>query len=160
MRRKIIEKLFIFLMKASTAFVMLPLFLIVLTILWRGIPAINLDMITQTPKGGFYLGKEGGVLNAIAGSFYLSSLATLFAVLVSLPVVIFLNVYHRRGSNTAWVIRLCMDVMAGVPSIVFGAFGFIIMLFFGMKVSLLAGIITVGILILPITIRKMDEIMK
>src|SRR5437867_11265948 len=124
MKRKIIEKVFLMLMKVSTGFVMLPLFLIVLTILWRGVPAINLDMITQTPKGGFYLGKEGGVLNAIAGSFYLSSLATLFAVAVSLPVVIFLNIYERQGSNKAWMIRLCMDVMAGVPSIVFGAFGF------------------------------------
>ena len=152
--------MFLVFMKVSTGLVMLPLFLIVLTILWRGLPSINLDMITQTPKGGFYLGKEGGVLNAIAGSFYLSSLATVFAVAVSLPVVIFLNIYQKQGSNAAWFIRLCMDVMAGVPSIVFGAFGFIVMLFFGLKVSLLAGIITVGILILPITIRSMDEMIK
>src|SRR5438477_10682211 len=126
MKRKIIEKVFLMLMKVSTGFVMLPLFLIVLTILWRGIPSINLDMITQTPKGGFYLGKEGGVLNAIAGSFYLGSLATVFAMVVSLPVVIYLNIYLGHGSQLAWFIRLCMDVMAGVPSIVFGAFGFII----------------------------------
>src|SRR5947207_8226097 len=109
MRRKIIEKIFLMLMKVSTIFVMLPLFLIILTILWRGLPAINLDMITETPKGGFYLGKEGGVLNAIAGSFYLSAFATFFAVLVSLPVVIFLNIYEKQGSNRAWTIRLCMD---------------------------------------------------
>lgn len=140
--------------------VMLPLFLIILTILIKGIPSINLSMITETPKGGFYLGKEGGVLNAIAGSFYLSASATFLAVFISLPVVLFLNIYLKRGSFASWLIRLCMDVMSGVPSIVFGAFGFLVMLFFGMKVSLLAGIITVTILIMPITIRSMDEMVR
>src|SRR6185295_11822259 len=117
--------MFLFFMKVSTVLVMLPLFLIILTILWRGLPAINFDMITQTPKGGFYLGKEGGVLNAIAGSFYLSSFATIIAVIISIPIVIFLNIYQKQGSKAAWSIRLCMDVMSGIPSIVFGAFGFI-----------------------------------
>jgi phosphate transport system permease protein len=159
-RRKIIEFIFLILMKASVLLVTLPLFLILVTILFRGIPAIDLAMITETPKGGFYLGKEGGVLNAIAGSFYLSTCATLLAMFISLPVVIFLNIYERHGSNRVWFIRLCMDVMAGVPSIVFGAFGFLIMLFFGLKVSLLAGIITVTLLILPVTIRSMDEMIR
>src|ERR1043165_6895482 len=116
MKRRIIEKAFVWLMKLSTILVLLPLFLIILTILWRGLPAINLDMITQTPKGGFYLGKQGGVLNAIAGSFYLSICATVVAVLISLPVVMYLNIYEKQGSKVAWFIRLCMDVMAGVPS--------------------------------------------
>jgi phosphate transport system permease protein len=159
-RRKYTELIFLLLMRLSVLLVMMPLFLIVMTILVKGIPSISLDMITQTPKGGYYMGKEGGVLNAIAGSFYLSTAATLLAVAISLPSVIFLNVYQRRGSAFAWFIRLCMDVMAGVPSIVFGAFGFLVMLFFGLKVSLLAGIITVTLLIMPMTIRSMDEMMK
>src|SRR6187551_3068088 len=159
-RRKYTELFFLGLMKLSMFLVMLPLFLIILTILIKGIPSINLSMITETPKGGFYLGKEGGVLNAIAGSFYLSASATFLAVFISLPVVLFLNIYLKRGSFAAWLIRLCMDVMSGVPSIVFGAFGFLVMLFFGMKVSLLAGIITVTILIMPVTIRSMDEMVR
>jgi len=159
-KRKFIELFFLSLMKLSMFLVMLPLFLIILTILIKGIPSINLSMITETPKGGFYLGKEGGVLNAIAGSFYLSASATFLAVFISLPVVLFLNIYLKRGSFASWLIRLCMDVMSGVPSIVFGAFGFLVMLFFGMKVSLLAGIITVTILIMPITIRSMDEMVR
>ena len=159
-RRLFKEKFFTWLMKLAAMLVMLPLFLIILTILLRGLPAMNLHIITETPKGGFYLGKEGGVLNAIVGSFYLSASATLLAVIISLPVVIYLNIYQKQGSRIAWSIRLCMDVMSGIPSIVFGAFGFIVMLFFGMKVSLLAGIVTVGLLILPITIRSMDEMAK
>ena len=159
-KRKIFEWVFVVLMKLSLLMVLLPLALILGTILVRGLPAMSLEMITETPKGGFYLGKEGGVLNAIAGSFYLSILATMFAVIISLPVVMFLNVYQKRGSMAAWSIRLCMDVMAGVPSIVFGAFGFLVMLFFGLKVSLLAGIITITLLILPVTIRSLDEIVR
>jgi phosphate transport system permease protein len=159
-KRKFIELFFVFLMRLSMFLVMLPLFLIILTILVKGIPSIDLAMITQTPKGGFYLGKEGGVLNAIAGSFYLSACATFFAVCISIPVVLYLNIYLKSGSNKAWLIRLCMDVMSGVPSIVFGAFGFLVMLFLGLKVSLLAGIITVTILIMPVTIRSMDEMVR
>ena len=58
-------------------------------------------MITQTPQGGYYLGKEGGILNAIVGSLYLAGGATLLAFLLSLPVALYLNVYstaRRHGS--------------------------------------------------------------
>jgi phosphate transport system permease protein len=158
--RKLKEKIMTTVMRFATLLVMLPLFLILATIIVKGIPAMNLQMITQTPKGGFYLGREGGVLNAIAGSFYLSASATFLAVIMCIPVVIFLNIYEKKGSKVAWLIRLCMDIMSGIPSIVFGAFGFIVMLYFGMKVSLLAGIITVSLLILPITIRSIDEMVK
>lgn len=160
MKRRLVEKILLVLMKFSMVLVLLPLILIVFTILLRGIPAMNLDMITQTPKGGFYLGKEGGVLNAIAGSFYLSVCATVIALCISIPVVIFLNIYQKRGSNVAWFIRFCLDVMTGIPSIVYGAFGFLLMLFLGIKASLLAGIITVAILILPVTIRSIDEMFR
>jgi len=60
---------------------------------------MNLAMITQTPKGGFYLGKEGGILNAIVGSLYLATGATFLAILISLPVVLYLNVYAKKGSR-------------------------------------------------------------
>jgi len=69
-------------------------------------------------------------------------------------------VYLRKGSRLAGLIRFSLDVLWGVPSIVIGAFGFTIMLFFGLRASLLAGIITVALLIMPIMIRAMDEIIK
>lgn len=158
--RKAEEKFFYFLMRCSVFIIAGCLFLIMFVILWKGLPSLSIEMITQTPEGGFYLGKGGGILNAIAGSFYLGLGATVLALFISLPVVIYINIYSSHNSWFAWFTRTCMDVLMGIPSIVFGAFGFLVMLFFGMKVSLLAGIITVALLILPILIRSMDEVIK
>jgi len=132
------------------------LVLILGTIVWRGLPSLNLDMLTQTPKGGYYLGKEGGILNAIVGSFYLAGGGTLLAVVISLPIALYLQIYAAR-TRRAELARLVLDVLWGIPSIVYGAFGFIIMLAVGMRASLLGGIITLALLELPIIVRGMDE---
>jgi len=159
-RRKIEEKIFKALMIASTVVVIGSLLLIIGTIVFKSIPALSLSMITQTPKGGYYLGKEGGILNAIIGSLYLASGATLLSVLLSLPIVLYLNLYSRKTSAFASFTRFSLDVLWGIPSIVYGAFGFIIMIFLGLRASLLAGIITVSLLELPIMSRAMDEVMR
>jgi len=159
-RRKIEENFFRVLMATSILIVIACLGLIVGTIIWKGLPALSLSMITETPKGGYYLGREGGILNAIVGSLYLASGATLLAVVFSLPIVLFINVYARKTSRLATWTRFSFDVLWGVPSIVYGAFGFIIMIFMGLRASLLAGIITVALLELPIMSRAMDEVIR
>jgi phosphate transport system permease protein len=159
-RRKIEENFFRVLMVTSISIVVACLGLIVGTIIWKGLPALSLSMITETPKGGYYLGREGGILNAIVGSLYLASGATLLAVVFSLPIVLFINVYARKTSRLATWTRFSFDVLWGVPSIVYGAFGFIIMIFMGLRASLLAGIITVALLELPIMSRAMDEVIR
>ena len=155
-KAKIEEKIFQGLMIASAVTVLGSLVLILGTVVWRGLPALNLDMLTQTPKGGYYLGKEGGILNAIVGSLYLATGGTVLALLASLPIALYLQIYAAR-SRRAEVIRLALDVLWGVPSIVYGAFGFIIMLALGMRASLLGGIIALALLELPIMARSMDE---
>ena len=155
-KAKLQENLVRVLMIASTTVVLGSLILILGTIVWRGLPALNLAMLTQTPKGGYYLGKEGGILNAIVGSLYLAVGGTGLALLVSLPIALYLQLYAAR-SRRAEVIRLALDVLWGVPSIVYGAFGFIIMLWLGIRASLLGGIIALGFLELPIMVRGMDE---
>ncbi len=117
-------------------------------------------MLTETPKGGYYLGKEGGILNAIVGSLYLAGGATLLALLLGAPVVMYLNVYAKKRSRLVLFTRFSFDVLWGVPSIVYGAFGFTIMLLFGLKASLLGGIIAVALMILPIMSRAMDEVVR
>jgi phosphate transport system permease protein len=144
------------LMILSAAAVLGSLVVILATVAWRGLPALNLDMLTQTPKGGYYLGKEGGILNAIVGSLCLAGGATLLALVASLPIALYLQVY-AAGSRYAELVRLALDVLWGVPSIVYGAFGFIIMLWLGMRASLLGGIIALAFLELPIMARGMDE---
>lgn len=146
---------------AAAAFALfLSLFLIMATILAKGLPSLNMAMLTQTPRGGYYLGKEGGILNAIVGSLYLAGGATALALFLSVPIVLYLNVYAKKRSRFVLFTRFSLDVLWGVPSIVYGAFGFTIMLLFGLKASLLGGIIAVALLILPIMSRAMDEVVR
>lgn len=159
-RRQIEERFFHGLMICSTALIFLSLAAILATILIKGLPAMKWSMLTETPKGGFYLGKEGGILNAILGSLYIAGGATLVTLFISLPIVLFLNVYARKNSFFAAFTRFSFDVLYGVPSIVYGAFGFTLMLYLGVRASLLGGIIAVSLLILPIMCRAMDEVMR
>jgi len=159
-RRRLEERVFKVLMLASTVIVTASLLVIVATVVVKSLPALRLSMLVQTPKGGYYLGKEGGILNAITGSLYLASGATLLAVLLSLPVVLYINLYARKKSVLATFTRFSLDVLWGIPSIVFGAFGFIVMMTLGLRASLLAGIITVGLLEIPIMARAMDEVIR
>jgi phosphate transport system permease protein len=159
-KRKLEENIFKTLMIFSTSFVVGSLILILVTIFLKGLPALNLDMLIKTPKGGYYLGKEGGILNAILGSIVLGMGATFLAILVSLPLVFYLNLYLKKNSRLALSVRFFLDVLWGIPSIVYGAFGFTVMIFLGLQASLLAGIITVALLILPIMSRSMDEVLK
>lgn len=154
------EKIFRGLMIFSTLIIVGLLAMILGSILYKGLPALSWEMLTQTPKGGFYLGKSGGILNAIAGSFYIAIGATFLSLFVSIPVAIYINIYRRKFSKYSNFVRLCLDVLWGVPSIVYGALGFSLMLFIGLKTSLLAGIIIVTILIIPVMIRAMDEVIK
>ncbi|MCJ7569110.1 MAG: phosphate ABC transporter permease PstA [Anaerolineales bacterium] len=155
-RRKIEECFFKGLMIGSAVIVLGSLALILCTVVMRGLPAFNLDMLTQTPKGGYYLGGEGGILNAIVGSLYLAGGATALAIVISLPIALFLQFYVTR-SRYAAMIRLALDVLWGIPSIVYGAFAFILMLWLGLRASLLGGIIALTLLELPIMTRGMDE---
>lgn len=160
MDRLLEENLFKALMLTSLTIVVGSLFAVVAVIVWNGAPAITLSMITQTPKGGYYLGKEGGILNAIMGSLYLALGSVFSALVISLPIALSLQKDYVKKTKVAYYIRLSLDVLWGTPSIVYGAFGFIIMLYLGMKASLLGGIIVLTILQLPIMIRAMDEVIK
>jgi phosphate transport system permease protein len=157
-RRKLVEGFFRVLMISSLIVVVGSLVLILATVVWRGLPALNLAMVTQTPKGGYYLGKEGGILNAIVGSLYLAGGATALALAVGLPIALYLQLY----AGHSWLVelaRLALDVLWGVPSIVYGAFGFTITIWLGMRASLLGGIIVLALLELPIMVRGIDETM-
>jgi len=157
--RRVVEIVAKIAMIGSTTLVIGSLLAIIGTIVWKSLPALKLSMITQTPKGGYYLGKEGGILNAIVGSLYLGLGATALALVFSLPIVLYLNLYQKKNSRLAGLTRFTFDVLWGIPSIVYGAFGFVLMMAVGLRASLLAGIITVALLELPIMSRAIDEVM-
>ena len=158
--RKIESGIFYILMIIATTIIVSSLLLILWTIVEKGIHSLTWDMVSKVPEGGFYFGKEGGVLNAIIGSLYITLGSGLLGLLISMPIVLYVNIYAKRDTFFTHAIRLILDVLFGIPSIVYGAFGFTIMVYFGLKTSLLAGIITVGFLTFPIMARSMDEVVK
>ena len=155
-----IERLMRVLMIVALLLVFGFVFSIIYTIFSRGWGAMSWDMITKLPGGGFYIGKEGGFLNAIVGSLYIVGISTFLGLLISIPVVFYLNIYLKKSSKVAYIARLAYDVLFGIPSIVYGAFGFAIMVYLGLKASLLGGVIVITLLIIPIFIRSMDEVAK
>lgn len=159
MSRKLLEELFFkYLMAAFTFGLIALLFFIVYEIFEKGIPALSWEMVSQVPKGGFYFGKEGGIFNAIVGTLYLSVGAAVLSFLISLPVAFFINISLVKHPNLQHAIRFVLDLLWGVPPIVYGAFGFALMLLLGFPSSLLAGTLTITFLITPIMIRAMDEV--
>jgi len=158
--KKTEENIFKVLMITSTGVVVGSLLMVFAVVLIKGAPAMSLSMITSVPQGGYYLGKGGGILNAIVGSLYLAFGATILALLLALPVALYLQKDYIGKSRFARVVRFSLDVLWGVPSIVYGVFGFIIMLYLGIRASLLGGIFVLALLELPIMIRAMDEVIK
>ncbi len=161
MKLKRTEELFFrILMIVSSILIMGILLYIVGTILYRGLPSLSWDMITRLPGGGFYLGKEGGVLNAIMGSVYLMLGSLALSLVLSIPLVLYINFYLPKNSVFTGMVRFSFDILFGVPSIVYGAFGFALMVYLGLKASLLGGIIAVALLIMPIMMRSFDEVAR
>jgi len=161
MIKRKLEELFIkTLMILATIVVVGSFFLIVGTIFSKGVPYMSWDMISKIPGGGFYIGKEGGVLNAIIGSLYIAGGATVLGLIVSIPIAVFINLYLAKRNFITNLLRLSFDVLFGIPSIVYGAFGFLIMVYFGLRASLLGGIIAVTLLVIPILVRTLDEVIR
>jgi len=158
-RRHLVELFMKTIMRIALVIVAGALGLILWTVISRGLPALTWDMVTQVPKGGYYMGKEGGVLNAIIGSLYLGIGGTLLAILFSLPIALYLKAY-LGDSKWGHYVRLSLDVLWGIPSVVYGAFGFALMILFGLRASLLAGILILALIELPIMTRAMDEVIR
>ena len=154
------EKAMKVVMLVTTLLVFLFVGSILYTIVKNGWGAMNWEMISSLPGGGFYIGKEGGLLNAIVGSLYIVGASTVLGLAVSIPVVFYLNIYLKKNSKRGSFARLAYDVLFGIPSIVYGAFAFTIMIYLGLKTSLAGGIIVITLLIIPIFIRSMDEIAR
>jgi phosphate transport system permease protein len=159
-RKRVEEQLFLWAMRLVSWSVIAVFFLVVAVVVLKGFRAVSWEMVTEVPKGGFYFGKGGGIANAIVGSFYLAFGSLALAVVIGLPVALGMNV--QLAAHKSWVsaLRYFLDVLWGVPSIVYGAFGFTLMTFFHWRASLLAGIITVSLVITPIVIRALDEVLR
>ena len=142
----------------AAAFIVLAILIIILGyIIINGFPALSWEFLTQPPKD---LGRAGGIYPAIVGTLYLVAGAILIALPLGVGAAIYLVEYTREGRITR-LIRNGVDLLNGTPSIVFGLFGFaFIVLYLTVGVSLLAGQITLALMILPTVIRTTEESLK
>ncbi|GAA4787118.1 phosphate ABC transporter permease PstA [Olivibacter ginsenosidimutans] len=157
-KRKIEEKIIKGLMVFSTIMVACCLLSIMGTIVFKGLPYLDWDMVSKIPDGGYYFGRSGGMLNAIIGSIYVAGGATVLGMFISIPIAVYLNVYLQPSNRFVRFAKLSFDVLFGIPSIVYGAFAFSVMVYLGVRTSLLGGIIAVTLLVIPIMVRTLDEI--
>ncbi len=133
---------------------------IVWTIVVKGIKSFSWEMITQVPGKDWNTADDGGFLNAIVGSLLVVVPAMLLATAISIPIVFYMNLYLRRSHPLSYAVRLAFDVLYGIPSIVYGAFAFTVMVLVGMRASLMGGIAVTTLLMIPMLIRSGDEISK
>lgn len=159
-RRHAVERFAQAAMLLSTVAVVSGLVLTVGVIVANGARSLNWEMVSQLPSGGYYLGGSGGVLNAIVGSLIIAVGATVLAALVALPVALFLQPEYRGETRIAGVVRGSLDLLWGIPSIVYGAFGFTLLIYLGMRASLMGGIVALALVELPIMARAMDEVLR
>lgn len=154
---KIREKIAFGLVYASAGIVLLFLGVILYDIVSNGLPALSWEFLTAPPSD---LGRAGGIGPAILGTLYLVGGAVLFALPIGIGAAVYLHEYTRGGRITE-IIRAGVDLLNGTPSIVFGLFGFaFLVLYLNLGVSLLAGQITLGLMILPTIIRTTEEALK
>ena len=135
----------------------LALFTLLYFMVSRGIHAISWEFLTASPLDSM---TRGGIFPCIVGTLCLSAGAIIFALPVGLATAIYLNEYAPPGRVVGFI-RLAINNLAGVPSIVYGLFGlafFCIILHMG--VSILAGALTLGVMSLPVVIGSSEEALK
>jgi phosphate transport system permease protein len=121
----------------------------------KGISSISLDFILQPPSKA---GKAGGISTTIVSTLYLTLMSLIMAVPIGVGSAIYLEEYARSKSRFARLVNLTSETLAGIPSIIFGLFGFVFfVLFLGMGWSLLSGSMTLAIMVLPTITRTAQE---
>jgi phosphate transport system permease protein len=142
----------------AQAFFTVGILLVILTIIFiKGFTHINLEFIFSSPQD---MGRSGGIFPSIVGTGLLALLSILFATPLGLGTAIFLTEYTKESIFTK-IIRFGVESLAGIPSIIYGLFGFIFFVVkLGMGWSLLSGVLTMTIMILPTIIRTSEEAIK
>lgn len=141
----------------STLLIVIPVGLIVVIIIVKGMPAISWQFLFDIPRQGM---RAGGIFPTVIGTIYLVSGAIIFALPIGLLAAIYLSEYAEDNILTR-IIKLAIVNLAGVPSVVYGLFGLaLFVVFFRFGASILSGSLTLGIMILPIIITTSREALE
>jgi phosphate transport system permease protein len=135
----------------------LPIVLVIAFIVYKGLPAISWEFLTQFPTDGM---RSGGVMPAIIGTVYLTLVTTILCVPLGISAAIYLAEYAAETKFTR-MIRLALITLAGIPSVVYGLFGLgMFVLFFQLGTSILAASLTLSIMTLPVVISTSEEALR
>lgn len=150
----VIEKIMFALIRVSSFVIIAFLVFMIGYIIKSGASAIDLGFFTEMPRNEM---TQGGILPAILGTFYLMVGSSIIAIPIGIITAIYLTEY-AKSPRIVKVIRLGINNLAGVPSVVFGLFGLsLFVVFLGFGTSILAGSLTLGVLNLPVIIRSTEE---
>ena len=142
---------------AATALTVMVLVFIIVFVLGKGLPGINLEFLCSAPKD---MGRAGGIFPMIVGTILLPLLAIAIALPLGVGTAVYLTEYTRETRLTQ-VLRFGTDCLAGIPSIIFGLFGFIFFVVtLKMGWCLLSGGLTLAIMVLPTIIRTSEEAIR
>lgn len=126
---------------------------VIVFILMRGLPYVNMHLLF-----GEYDSKNPTILPALVGSLYLILISISIAAPIGIGSAIFLTEYTKSKSRFIKIIRIAVETLAGIPSIVYGIFGYLVFVVaLGFKYSLIGGGITLAIMILPVIVRSTEE---
>jgi phosphate transport system permease protein len=160
-RRRRTDKFARAVLLAATLVALVPLVLVVYYLLKRGLGAISWHFFSTDPTGAF-IGDPGGIKSALLGTLEIVGLAAVIAIPIGIGVALYLVEYGKEG-RFAGVVRYFVDVMTGVPSIVFGLFVYITLVIGGFVSTGYAawkGAVALALLMLPIVTRSAEVILQ
>ena len=157
MNRHLSQRLGFSLLTLMALFTVVPIVAVVVYIFVQGNPAISWEFLTAVPRSGM---REGGILPAIIGTFYLTVGTAIFSVPLGIAAAVYLSEYAADNSWTR-LIRLAIINLAGIPSVVYGLFGLgLFVLFLNFGTSILAASLTLSIMTLPVIISTAEEALR
>ncbi len=149
LNQRMTQKIAFFFFLLATLLIIVPVGLIIFIIVIKGAPAISWDFLFSMPRDGM---RAGGIFPAIIGTICLVVGSIAFSLPIGVMAAIYLSEYSRDNLLTR-IIKLAIVNLSGVPSVIFGLFGLaLFVVFLGFGASLLAGSLTLGIMVLPIII--------
>jgi phosphate transport system permease protein len=159
-RRRVADRLARGITLALTLIAVVPLVLIVYYLIKKGVGAWSADFFTTDPTGRF-LGDPGGIKSAIWGTILMVALASVIAIPIGIGVALYLVEYGKR-SAFANVVRYFVDVMTGVPSVVFGLFIYIVLVVtkIGGTFAAWKGSVALALLMLPVVTRSSEVVLN
>ena len=154
MSRQQTHRLAVVVLTVVAFIVVIPILLVILYVIWQGLPVLSWEFLTAPPSAGM---REGGIMPALLGTVIL----TFGTAIVSFPPAIATAIYlaeYAGDNRLTRTVRMAIVNLAGIPSIVYGLFGLgAFVLFLGLGTSIVAGSLTLGIMTMPVVISTAEE---